>query len=349
MTKHSLLRMAAVGLALTATGCSSSDHSTMAMPNAEMQAVLDAQASLHPKPIETLSATEARLQPSPADGAKLVMTQKGMDPTDPMDVKTIDVSYTASAGTLPARIYRPKNARRGEALPVVVYFHGGGFVIADLNTYDATPRAIAKMTNALVISIEYSHAPEYKFPAAQNDAFEAYKWVLANAKRYGGDSSRVAVMGESAGGALALATSVAARDAGIQAPVREVLVYPVAGVDMNTPSYKENADAKPLNKAMMGWFVDKFIRTDADKQDPRLDAIGKADLHRLPPTTIILAEIDPLRSDGEMLGDKLRESGVDVDSRTFDGVTHEFFGMGAVVSEAKDAESYVADKLKSSF
>ena len=349
MIKHSLLRLTAMGLILASAACTSGDHSGMAKPNSEMQAVLDAQASLHPKPIETLSAEEARLQPSPADGAKLVMQQKGLDPNDPMGVKTTDVTYTASSGNLAARLYWPKDIGSDEKLPVVLYFHGGGFVIADLNTYDPTPRAMAKMAHALVISIEYSHAPEYKFPAAQNDAFEAYKWALANARKYGGDSKRIAVMGESAGGALALATSVAARDAGIQAPVRQVLVYPVAGVDMNTPSYKENANAKPLNKAMMSWFVEKFIRTEADKQDPRLDAIGKADLHHLPPTTIVLAQIDPLRSDGEMLGDKLRESGVDVDNRTFDGVTHEFFGMGAVVAEAKEAETYAAEALKSSF
>ena len=349
MLKNSLLSAAALGLVLSATACSTSSTMAMAEPNSDMQAVLDAQASLHPKPIETLSATEARLQPSPADGAKLVMKQKGLNPNDAMGVKTRDIRYSGAAGSLPARVYWPANADRNTPLPVVVYYHGGGFVIADINTYDASPRAIAKMANAIVISFEYRHAPENKFPAANDDAFAAYQWTLKNARRLGGDPTRVAVMGESAGGALALSTSVAARDAGIQAPVRQVLVYPIGGVDMNTPSYQENANAKPLNKAMMGWFVKNTLRSDADKQDPRVDAIGKANLAHLPDTTVVLAQIDPLRSDGEMLGAKLREAGVDVNSRTYAGVTHEFFGMGAVVGDAKSAEAFVASDLDASF
>ncbi len=129
--------------------------------------------------------------------------------------------------------------------------------------------------------------------------------------------------------------------------MREVLVYPVAGVDMTTPSYMENAHAKPLNKAMMAWFVKYLIRSPADKQDPRLS--GKVVLTGLEPTTVILDQIDPLRSEGEGLRDHLKSAGVDVSAKTYEGVTHEFFGMGAVVPAAKDAEGMVADDLKASF
>lgn len=319
----------------------------MAKPNADMQAVLDAQASLHPKPIENLSPEEARKQPSPADGVKIVMQKKGMNPSDPMGVDTKDIMVDGGAGQIPARLYWPHGADMSKPLPVVLYFHGGGFVIATIDTYDSSPRAIAKAANAIVISVEYRKAPEHKFPAAFDDAFASYKWTLANAKSFNGDPSKVAVMGESAGGALALATSIKARDSHLPLPVREVLVYPVAGVNMNTPSYIENANAKPLNKAMMGWFVKYLIKTPADKQDPRLS--GKAVLTGLEPTTIILDQIDPLRSEGEGLRDHLKAAKVDVSAKTYEGVTHEFFGMGAVVPAAKDAEGMVANDLKSSF
>ena len=316
--------------------------------DSDMKAVIDAQAALGPKPIETLSATEARKQPTPADGVKKVLEAKGKSTAPEPGVTTKDIKIPSKAGSIQARIYTPEGAE-GKELPVIVYYHGGGWVIADLDTYDATPRSIAKQTGAIVVSSHYRQAPENKFPAAHEDAFTAYQWVLSNAKSFGGDAKNVAVMGESAGGNLAINTAIAARDAKIQLPVYEVLVYPVAGVDMNTESYKENADAKPLNKAMMGWFVKNTIKSDADKQDPRIDLIGKADLHGLPATTIITAGIDPLRSDGELLAAKLKKEGVNVNLENYSGATHEFFGMAAVVKDAKDAQSVATKDLKSAF
>ncbi len=352
-SEESLLRPVSLAAVLAATTCLSCLASSgnaaqpMAKPNADMQAVLDAQASLHPKPIESLTPDEARKQPAPSDGVKIVMQKKGMNPNDPMGVATKDIMVDGGEGQIPARVYWPQGADMSKPLPVVLYFHGGGFVIATIDTYDASPRAIAKSANAVVISVEYRKAPEHKFPAAFDDAFAAYKWTLANAGSVHGDPHKVAVMGESAGGALALATSIKARDSHMPLPVREVLVYPVAGVDMNTPSYIENAKAKPLNKAMMGWFVKYLINSPADKMDPRLS--GKVALNGLEPTTVILDQIDPLRSEGEGLRDHLKAAGVEVSAKTYEGVTHEFFGMGAVVPAAKDAEDMVANDLKGSF
>ena len=318
-------------------------------PDDDMQAVLDAQASLGPQPIETLTPEEARLQPTPADGAQKVMREKGMDPTDPMGVVTTDIHYSGAAGLLPARVYKPENASPDHALPVVLYFHGGGFVIADLDVYDASPRAIAKMAKCIVVSAEYRHAPEHKFPAAHDDAFAAYKWVLENAESLGGDVERIALLGESAGGALALATSIKARDEGLPLPVRQVLVYPIGGVDMTTKSYQLYGDAKPLNAAMMQWFTTHYLNGEQDKLDPRIDAIGRADFTGLPDTTILNAEIDPLCSDGELLHQKLKDSGVSVNHHIFYGATHEFFGMATVVGEAKLAEGIAVMDLRSSF
>jgi acetyl esterase len=173
--------------------------------------------------------------------------------------------------------------------------------------------------------------------------------VIDNAKDIGGDPKRVAVMGESAGGNLAINVALAARDQGFQPPVHEVLIYPVAGVDMETQSYKDNESAMPLNKPMMAWFIKHALNGDADKQDPRIDLIGKADMKGLPSTTIVTAEIDPLHDDGTKLGEKLKGAGVAVEEKDYKGATHEFFGLSAAVADARDAQAFVAEQLKSAF
>lgn len=319
----------------------------LAKADYDMRRVLDAFAELNPQPIVDLSPADARKQPTPADGVKALLKKEGKPAGPEPGVTAKDIMYPGAAGDLPARVYTPQ-ASVG-ALPVILYFHGGGFVIADIETYDAAPRAVARLVNAVVISAHYRQAPENKFPAAHDDAIAAYKWVLANASQYGGDPKRVAVMGESAGGNLAINVAMAARDQGLQPPLHQALIYPVAGNDMETPSYKENESAKPLNKAMMAWFFAKTLAKPADKDAPQLDIVGHAKLDKLPPTTIVTAEIDPLRSDGERLAKKLRDSGVQVESRDYLGATHEFFGMSAAVKDAADAQSYVANRLTAAF
>ena len=312
--------------------------------DADMQAVLDKLESLGGKPIETLSPEEARKQPSPTDAVKALMAQKGLTPD--MTVTTQDVTYPAGAGSQKARIYTPPGATG--ALPVVLYIHGGGWVIADLDTYDSGPRALAKAANAIVVSIEYRHAPEAKFPAAHDDANAAYKWVLANAAQWGGDPKKVAVVGESAGGNMAVNVAISARDKGWQAPLAVVAVYPVADSNMATGSKLANTTTKPLNTKMLAWFFTHTLSNPAQALDPRLNLVG-AKLNGLPPTTIIVAEIDPLHDDGVNLADKLKAAGVTTELKEYAGVTHEFFGMGAVVADAKDAEDYAAGKLKAAF
>lgn len=318
----------------------------------DMQKVLDTLAQLGGKPIEKLTAEEARKQPTPTDAVMAVLKSEDKDPAKlkaALKVKTKDVTYPAGAGEQPARVYMPEqDDDNKEALPVVVYFHGGGFVIANLDVYDQGPRALARKANAIVVSIEYRKGPENKFPAAHDDAIAAYKWVLANAKSWGGDPARVAVAGESAGGNLAANVAIAARDQKLQAPAHMVLVYPVAGNNMNTESYKENAFAKPLNKAMMEWFVKNYTKSPADAKDPRINLLG-ANLKGLPSATVITAEIDPLRSEGKALADKLEKAGSNVDYENYEGVTHEFFGMDAVVKDAGNAQDTAAANLKSAF
>lgn len=317
-------------------------------PKAEpqMQAVLDQLAALGGKPIETLSPAEARTQPSPPDAVKALLKKQGK-PTSPEPVgKVDDRTIEGPAGPIAIRIYTPT----GEGpFPLVLYIHGGGWVIATLDTYDSSARALTNAAQAVVVSTHYRQGPEHKFPAAHDDTFAAYRWALDNAKSLNADPARIAVAGESAGGNLAAVVAMRARDEKVTAPLHQLLVYPIAGSDTNTPSYLEHAKAKPLNKPMMEWFFKHYLRGPRDAEDRRIALIKAANLKGLPPTTIINAEIDPLRSDGEMLAQRLRDAGVPVRHRTFDGVTHEFFGMGAVVDTANEAVRFAAEGLNAGF
>lgn len=313
-------------------------------PAADMQVVLNELAALAGKPIETLTPAEARKQPTPADAVKAVMAKQGIaaDTT----VTTQDVTYPTGGGVQKARIYKPAGVAAGA--PVVLYIHGGGWVIADLDVYDSTPRALAKATDAIVVSIEYRHAPEARFPAAHDDANAAYQWVLANAAKWGGDPNKVAVAGESAGGNMAVNVAIAARDKGWPAPRAVIAVYPVADSNLATASKLKYGAAKPLNTPMLGWFFTNTLANPGQAVDPRMNLVA-ADLGRLPPVTIILAEIDPLHDDGANLAEKLKGAGNAVEIREFPGVTHEFFGMGSVVANAKAANDYAASRLKAAF
>ena len=318
-----------------------------AQPAADMQAVLDAQMALGVKPIETLTPVKARIQPTAADAAHAVMRRQGMSTAPDPAVTTVEKPYGPDPMQY-ARIYKPAAATGGAPMPVIVYYHGGGWVIADINVYDATPRMLSKQLNALVISVEYRMAPEAKFPAQHDDAAAAYRWVLQNAAAWGGDPSRIALAGESAGGNLAIATAIYARDNRLAAPVHILSVYPIANSDMSLPSKMDSANAKPLNTAMLKWFGYYYSRREADQMDPRVNLV-KADLRGLPPTTIINAEIDPLRSDGETLASAMRAAGDRVDRKVYPDVTHEFFGLGKVVRGAYDAEIFAVEKLKAAF
>lgn len=316
--------------------------------DADMLDVLNAHASLNPKAIEKVDVATARVQPTIADAVNVVLKQQGKS-TKPEDlvpgVTSMDTTVQGAAGMLPARIYTPYGPG---PFPVVVYFHGGGWVIADKQVYDGGARGLSKEANAVVVSVDYRRAPEAKFPAAWDDALASYKWALANAAQHKGDPKRVALAGESAGGNLALATAIAARDGGVQAPSAVIAVYPVTQTSLNTESYIENAIAKPLNRAMVKWFVDKTTRSPADLKDKRLQLID-AKLEGLPPVTIINARIDPLRSDGSKMEDALKKANVPVERREYEGVTHEFFGAAAVIQKAKEAQAYAGQRLKAAF
>lgn len=316
--------------------------STLATAAPEQQRVLDELGTLGGKPIETLSAPEARKQPSPKEAVMSLLKKDGKSTAPEAVGSVVNRTIPSADGSIPVRVYTPAGAG---PFPIIVYYHGGGFVIATNDTYDASARGLTNAVNAVLVSVEYRKAPEHKFPAAHDDALAAYKWVLANGASLHGDVKRIALAGESAGGNLALATTLTARASGLKLPVAILAVYPIAGTDTNTVSYRENANAKPLSRAMMSWFFKQYVRTPADLQDSRLNNLS-ADFKNFPPTTIITAQLDPLRADGEMLATKLRDAGVTVDYKNFDGVAHEFFGQGAVVPLAKQAMQFGASGLK---
>ena len=312
--------------------------------DADMKAVLDALKSLDPKPIEQCSVSEARQQPQPSDalerlpGDSALVAQLAPE-LDNVDSENIVIPGGGShPGTNPARVYTPHG---GGPFPVILYFHGGGWVLGDLDSSDATPRAMAAQSGAVVVSVQYRQAPEHRLPAAHDDAFAAWRWLIDNATGLGGDAERLAVMGEGAGGNLAINASIRARDEGVRMPLHQALIYPVATNNIVSISYEENRNAKPLNKAMMLWFIQNVINDDSDLTSPLID-VASANLERLPPSAIVTAGIDPLRSDGETLAQKLRAAGVPVEHRNYRGATHEFFGMAAAVQAARDAQAFVA-------
>ena len=326
------------------------DSGTIKRANPDMRQVLEKLMQLGAKPLGSQTPEETRQGPSPADAVAAVLRDQGKNPAAlaaATGVTKQDLTYPTAGTTQAVRIYKPSNSTG--KLPVIVYIHGGGWVIADLNTYDSSPMALAKKTGAIVVSVEYRHAPEFRFPAAHDDTFAAYKWTLDNAAKFGGDPKRVAIAGESAGGNMAINVAIRARDEKIQTPLHMLLVYPVAGTDLTTPSYVKNERAIPLSKAAMDWFVKNTIQSPADLADPRLAVYAKANLAGLPPATIINAEIDPLASDGQFLADKLRAAGVKTKREVYTGVTHEFFGMDAAVAAAAKAQDFAAQELKAAF
>lgn len=335
--------------ALTGIAFAKDASGTAAKPNAQMQAVLDELQKLGPKPLNTLSALEARKQPTPADAVKALLKKKQGNQSDPKPEEVGSVankSIVGPGGPIAIRIYTPKG---NGPFPVIVYYHGGGWVIADLDTYDSSPRALVNATNAVVVSSHYRQGPEHKFPAAHDDALAAYKWTLEHTKELNGDSKHIAVVGESAGGNLAASVSILAREHHMPMPIYQVLVYPIAGYNFETPSYIENAKAKPLSRDAMKWFFTQYLNSPADGKNHLISLVSEQDLKGLPPTTVITDQIDPLRSEGKEYADKLQAAGVKVRYKNYDGVTHEFFGMGAVIDKAKEAQHFAAEGLKEAF
>ena len=309
----------------------------------QMQAVIETLDTIAPVPFYTLTPQQARLQPSPADAAMRVMKNYNIA-APAMNVDTAGRDIPVTGGQIHLRIYTPKTGKT--SYPVVVYYHGGGWVIATIDTYNASAQALAEQTDAIVVSVEYRKGPEFKFPTAHNDSYAAYIWAIKNASTFKGDSTHMAVAGESAGGNLAVTVGMMARDSAARKPLHIVSVYPVASNDPNTPSKLLYTNAKPLSTTALPWFLMYYLNNPATESASPLISLVNANLSGLPPTTIIGAEIDPLQSEGKTLADKLTAAGISTTYKLYTGVTHEFFGMAQVVPEARDAQALAAAQLK---
>ena len=318
---------------------------TQSVPNMRMQAVLDQLAALGAKPIDTLTVAQARTQPTPADAVKALLVKEGKSNAPETVGSVVETTFPGPAGLVPISIYTPAGAG---PFPVALYIHGGGWVIADRKVYDSSARALTNAAGAIIVSTDYRLAPENRFPAAHDDTFAAYQWVRANATRFNGDPARVAVVGESAGGNMAASIAIRARDQGVPPPLYQVLIYPVTNYAFDTPSQVANQNASPLSTKGLQWFYERYLNSPAEGANP-LFSVLRANLQGLPPATVINADVDPLRSEGAAYAQKLIAAGVKVDYRNYSGVTHEFFGMGAVLDEAKQAVTLAAAGLKRAF
>jgi acetyl esterase len=320
-------------------------------PDPQMAAVLNSLKSLKGKPIEKLTPGVARMQPTPTAAVLNLLKKQGKStaPEKVGSVKDYKVPGPAGAPEVTVRVYKPLNAPSGP-LPMVVYFHGGGFVIASVATYDSSCRAIANKAGAIVCSVAYRMAPEHRLPAAHEDSYAATQYIMKNGAAWGGNTKKVAVMGESAGGNLATDMCLMAKMRGGIMPIHQVLVYPVVQ-GKTTPSYKAYYNAKPLSTPMMRWFFKYALPNKAFANNPLASPLYAPDamFKGLPPATIIAAEIDPLQSEGMMYAKKLQKNNITTKYRIYPGVTHEFFGMAAVVDKAKQANSFAASELKTAF
>lgn len=284
-------------------------------------AIVTALAQRALRPVTELSPAEARAQSAAVAAAA---------PPPPPVAAVADLS----ADGIPARLYRPGAAAD---LPLIVYFHGGGWVVGSVAGSEATCRRLANASGCAVLSAEYRLAPEHKFPAAVEDAYAATAWAAAHARELGCDPARLAVAGDSAGGNLAAVVCLMAREAGGPRIARQLLIYPVIDARAGYPSYTENGDGPGLTGAAMAWYVRHYVRTPAEREDPRVSPILAREHRGLPPAMVLTAEYDPLRDEGEAYADRLRAAGVEVDARRYDGMVHGFWGFAAAAPSAAAA------------
>jgi acetyl esterase len=246
---------------------------------------------------------------------------------------------------MPARLYRPP-ATGDRPAPILVWLHGGGFVLGDLETADSMARQLCAQAGVLVVSVDYPLAPEHPFPAAPEACYEATRWVADRAADLGGDRARVAVGGDSAGGNLAAVTALLARDRGGPALAFQLLVYPVTDLTGSYPSMRENSQGYLLTEQDMLWFREQYLPAGADLEDPVASPIYTPDLAGLPPALIITAEFDPLRDEGEAYAKLLEHAAVPVTVSRYDGMIHGFFGMTALVEGGRIAVAEAAAALR---
>ncbi len=297
--------------------------------------VLDQLAALGLPPNHTVSPQQARIN----------MNSRPQS-AGPEVARVEDRAIPGPGPDVPVRIYTPDG--RGP-FPVLVWFHGGGWVVGDLDTADGTARRLTAQTGCVVVSVDYRLAPEARFPAAAEDCYAVTQWVATNAAGIDADPGRIAVGGDSSGGNLAAVVSLMARDRGVSPPVFQLLVYPVIARDFDTGSYRQNGEGYGITRDSMKWYWDLYLTEDADASNPYAAPLLANDLSGLPPALVITAEFDPLCDEGEAYAQCLQEAGVAVTYSRYDGMIHGFFGMPAFIDRGRIAVGEASAALKAAF
>jgi acetyl esterase len=250
------------------------------------------------------------------------------------------------ADGVPVRVYRPSPE---PDLPVVVYLHGGGWTIGNVEQYDAIVRQVANASEAIVVAPEYRLAPEHPFPAPLDDCWHTVQWTAKNAASFGADPGRLALMGDSAGGNMSAVCALLARDAGTPDIAMQVLLYPVTDCDFTTPSYSENREGYLLSIDEMEWFFSCYTRGGADATDWRISPNRASDVSGVAPALVVTAEYDPLRDEGEAYARRLQDAGVPVEVKRYEGMVHAFFGLSAAFDASRDALDLTGTALRRAF
>ena len=301
----------------------------------QVQAVLDAAAAAGARPYETMSVAEAR------DSARASIALSGAL----QEVAHVEhLAIPGPGGDLAVRVYAPA----GKApLPALVYYHGSGWVIHDLDTYDPVCRAMANGTGCVVVAVDYRKAPEHPFPAALDDCWATLRWTVDNAQRLGIDPRRIGIGGDSAGGNLAAVTAIRARDEGGPALACQLLIYPATDAACDTPSYTANAAGYLIGVDTMHWFWNHYLGDWPDPADPRVSPLRAPDLADLPPTLVVTAEYDPLRDDGRLFAERLRAAGVPVTHTDYAGMVHGFLRMHGVLDTTEELRQEIGAWVRS--
>jgi acetyl esterase len=290
-------------------------------------------------PFETVSPTEAR---------ELYLQGRFATNPEPPELKSVEpLAIPAPHGSIPARIYTPKTLRQANGLaPCLVFFHGGGWVIGDLDSHDVVCRNLADEGKLLVVSVDYRLAPEHKFPAAVDDAIAATQWIADHSGELGVDASRLIVGGDSAGGNLAAVVAIAARDGNGPAIAGQVLIYPATEAARIHPSHSEPETSILLTHSVTRYFYESYLNSTADVRDWRASPARAGTLVGLPPAYVLTAGADPLRDEGDEYARRLKEAGVAVTWRHFAGQFHGFFTMGKLLQQANVAAAEIGAWLK---
>jgi acetyl esterase len=304
----------------------------------DAQKVIDLIVASGRPPFETLTPAEAR---EVYQASRLVL-----QPDPPPVAEVTELTAEGQAGPIPLRLYRGQGVEKGRPQPAVVFFHGGGWVIGNLDSHDQPCRALANAVPAIVVSVDYRLAPEHKFPAAVEDAVAATRWIGRHAARLGIDPARLAVAGDSAGGNLAAVVALEARDKVGPPLAGQVLIYPATDMDMGHASHRRHAAQLPLTGAAMRWFIDHYLRGSNDRNDWRASPLRAASLQSLPPALVITAGFDPLCDEGEAYAAALRGAGVRLEHERFEGQIHGFVSMGRMVADSDRAIGRAAAFLR---